>query len=78
LGLYYVGDRPGDLANELQLPCYFRTDASLFYRRNNWKMQLNVRNLFNVRYFTGSSFGDLLQVNPGAPFTVQGTLSINF
>ncbi|MBF2029851.1 MAG: TonB-dependent siderophore receptor [Oscillatoriales cyanobacterium C42_A2020_001] len=78
LGLYYVDDRSGDLDNTFQLPSYFRTDASLFYRRNNWKVQLNVRNLFNVEYYTGASFGNRLEVTPGAPFSVLATVSVEF
>ncbi|MEP1058640.1 MULTISPECIES: TonB-dependent siderophore receptor [Cyanophyceae] len=78
LGLYYVAARSGDLDNTFELPSYFRTDAALFYRRNNWKAQLNARNLFNVEHFTGSSFGDRLQVIPGAPFTISGTVSVEF
>jgi iron complex outermembrane receptor protein len=78
LGLYYVAERSGDLANTFQLPSYFRTDASLFYRQNNWKAQLNIRNLFNVEYFTGTAFGSNLEIAPGAPFTVLGSVSIEF
>jgi outer membrane receptor protein involved in Fe transport len=57
---------------------YFRTDASLFYKRSNWKAQLNIRNLFDVEYFTSTSFGDRLAVIPGAPFTIIGTISVQF
>jgi iron complex outermembrane receptor protein len=78
LGLYYVAERSGDLADTFQLPSYFRTDAALFYRRNNWKAQLNFRNLFNVEYFAGASFGSRLEVTPGGPFTVLGSVSIEF
>jgi iron complex outermembrane receptor protein len=78
LGLYYVAERSGDLDNTFQLPSYLRSDASLFYRRNNWKIQLNVRNLFNTEYFTGASFGSRLEVTPGAPRSVLATLSVEF
>ncbi|MEX0269197.1 TonB-dependent siderophore receptor [Leptolyngbyaceae cyanobacterium UHCC 1019] len=78
LGLYYVADRSGDLDNTFQLPSYFRTDASLFYRRNNWKVQLNVRNLFNVEHYVGSSFGSRVEVTPGAPLSVLATVSVEF
>ncbi|MBW4596724.1 MAG: hypothetical protein KME46_28450 [Brasilonema angustatum HA4187-MV1] len=29
MGLFYVGDRQGDLANTFELPNYLRTDAAL-------------------------------------------------
>ncbi|HEY9737963.1 MAG TPA: TonB-dependent siderophore receptor, partial [Trichocoleus sp.] len=47
LGLFYLSDRAGDLDNTFTLPSYFRTDAALFYRRDNWRAQLNLENLFN-------------------------------
>lgn len=76
LGLYYVGDRFGDLDNSFTLPDYFRTDAAIYYRRNNWKAALNIRNLFDVEYFTSASFGSRVNVQPGAPFTILGTFSL--
>lgn len=77
LGLYYVGDRFGDLANSYILPSYFRTDAALFYRRNNWRAALNFKNIFGVEYFEGSD-SSRNQIQPGAPLTVIGSLSIEF
>ncbi len=78
LGLFYVGDRYGDLDNSFTLPSYFRTDAALYYQRDNWKAQLNIRNLFDIRYFSGASFGSRVNVQPGEPFTVLGTISVEF
>jgi len=31
-----------------------------------------------VEYFTGSSYGDRLRIQPGAPFTILGTFSVEF
>ncbi|MGG6269523.1 TonB-dependent siderophore receptor [Leptolyngbya sp. AN03gr2] len=76
LGLFYVGDRQGDLSNTYVLPGYLRTDALLYYRQNNWRAQLNFRNLFNREYFV-SNFSDRF-VTPSAPFSVSGSLSIQF
>lgn len=78
LGLLYIGDRQGDLANSFVLPSYLRTDAAIYYRRNNWRAALNIKNLFDVNYFTGSSFGSRVGVQPGAPFTILGTFSVEF
>ena len=76
LGLFYGGERQGDLDNSFQLPSYIRTDASLFYRRDNFRIGLNIENLFDIRYFeTGES---PLRVYYGAPFTVRGTISWTF
>jgi iron complex outermembrane recepter protein len=78
IGLFFVGDRQGDQENTFTLPSYFRTDAALFYRRNNWRAQLNIQNLFDVEYFSSATFGSRLGVNPGAPFTILGTVSVDF
>jgi iron complex outermembrane receptor protein len=76
LGLFYVSERQGDLDNSFQLPSYTRTDASIFYRRDNFRIGLNFENLFDVSYFeTGES---PLRVYYGAPSTVKGTISWTF
>ncbi|MBF2048445.1 MAG: TonB-dependent siderophore receptor [Elainella sp. C42_A2020_010] len=76
LGLFFVGERQGDLANSFQLPSYLRTDATIFYNRDRFRAALNFRNLFDVEYFE-SAFNQL-RVSPGEPFTVQGTISWQF
>ena len=76
LGLFYVGEREGDLANDFKVDSYLRTDASIFYQRDNLRLGLNFKNLFNVDYIEVSR--TRTTVNPGAPFTVQGTISLQF
>ena len=76
LGLYYVGDRQGDLANTFELPSYLRTDAAVFYERNNLRVALNIRNLFDIDYYASAQRN--LAVYPGEPLTVQGTISWEF
>ncbi|HEY9769897.1 MAG TPA: TonB-dependent receptor [Coleofasciculaceae cyanobacterium] len=81
LGFLYLSDRFGDLDNSYTLPGYFRTDAALFYERNNWRAQLNIENLFDIDYFSASRFGNSgsrLSVDPGAPFTILSTISLEF
>ncbi|MDF5706510.1 MAG: TonB-dependent siderophore receptor [Nostoc sp. S4] len=73
LGLYYVGDRQGDLENDFELPSYLRTDAAIFYKQGQLRAQVNFRNLFDVDYF--ESARSLSRIYPGEPFTVQGTIS---
>jgi len=77
LGLFFVGDRFGDLDNSYVLPSYVRTDASVFYKRDNWRAALNVRNLFDKTYFTGSE-GSRLGVYYGEPLTLIGSFAIEF
>ncbi|HEY9691159.1 MAG TPA: TonB-dependent siderophore receptor [Oculatellaceae cyanobacterium] len=76
LGLFYVGERQGDLDNSFQVPSYTRTDASLFYRRNNFRAGLNIENLFDVTYFETAESS--LRVYYGAPTTIKGTISLTF
>ena len=76
LGLFFVGDRPGNLANTFEIPSYLRTDAAIFYNRDRFRAALNFRNLFDISYFD-------FALNPtrlyyGQPFTVQGTISWEF
>jgi iron complex outermembrane receptor protein len=76
LGLFYVGDRAGDAANTFEVPSYLTTDAAIFYERDRFRAALNFRNIFDVDYFE-NAFSQL-RVSPGAPFTVQGSLSWRF
>ena len=78
LGFLALSDRPGDLDNTFDLPGYFRTDAALFYRRDNWRTQLNIENLFDIEYFASTNFDSRSSVNPGAPFTILGTIAVEF
>ncbi|MEH2439657.1 TonB-dependent siderophore receptor [Nostoc sp.] len=76
LGLYYVGDRQGDLANTFELPSYLRTDAAVFYERNKFRVALNIRNLFDIDYYASAQRD--LAVYLGEPLTLQGTVSWEF
>ncbi|MEM9162609.1 MAG: TonB-dependent siderophore receptor [Cyanobacteria bacterium P01_F01_bin.4] len=76
IGLYFQGERNGDLRDPFVIPSYTRTDVSIFYRRDQFSAQINFQNLFDIRYF--ESARDQFRVNPGAPFTVVGRLSWEF
>lgn len=76
IGLFYVGEREGDLFESVELPSYLRTDAAIYYRRNNWKAAVNIKNLFDVRYFESAT--ERLRINPGEPLTVIGSISVEF
>ncbi|MEH2448522.1 MAG: TonB-dependent receptor [Nostoc sp.] len=78
VGFNYVGERQGDLANSFQADSYLTTNAAIFYRRNNWRFGLNFKNLTDVNYIEsvsnlrsgGNTFGE--------PFTVIGSVSVQF
>jgi iron complex outermembrane recepter protein len=71
-GIFVIGDRFGFSDNEYIVPSYARTDALLYYKRDNWKVQLNIDNLFDVVYFegTGRAYGE--------PLTIRGQVSVTF
>jgi len=83
LGLYYLSDRIGgdiptnEADDTFTLPSYLRTDAAIYYKRDNWRAAINIENLFGVRYFESFNFGRNTVI-PGAPFTVIGTISFEF
>ncbi|MEH2122754.1 TonB-dependent siderophore receptor [Nostoc sp.] len=75
LGLFYVGERQGDLTNSFSVPSYLRTDAAVYYQRGHLGIALNLKNLFNVQYFIPRTIN---LVYPEDPFIVQGTVSWKF
>lgn len=77
LGLFVVGDRPGDFENTYTLPGYVRADAAIYYRRDNWRAALNFQNLLDEDYIRYSE-GYREANTPGDPLTVIGSLAITF
>ncbi|MBE9167100.1 TonB-dependent siderophore receptor [Pleurocapsales cyanobacterium LEGE 06147] len=75
-GIFYVSERAGDLDNSFFVPDYTRVDAAIYYERENFRAALNLKNLFDIRYFEGAQYRE--SVIPGAPFTVLGTISVQF
>jgi iron complex outermembrane recepter protein len=75
-GLFYVADVEAEIPNDFVLPSYVRADASLFYDRDTWRVQLNFKNIFDTEYFESSQNTSL--IFPGAPFSVLGSVSVEF
>ncbi|MEH2419758.1 MAG: TonB-dependent siderophore receptor [Nostoc sp.] len=73
-GVFYTGDREAELPNTFKIPSYVRADASIFYKRDNWKVGLNFKNLFDTTYYDSQGY----YLRPGAPLTVLGTFSVQF
>jgi iron complex outermembrane receptor protein len=78
IGFTFVGDREGDIENTFELPSYFVTNGTIYYRRDNWRAALSVKNLFDVGYFESSSGIRARGGYPGAPLTVLGSISVEF
>lgn len=73
-GLYFTGDREANLPNTIQIPSYLRGDATVFYRRDNYRISLNLQNITSTKYYDSQGF----LLYPGAPITVYGTVSVEF
>jgi iron complex outermembrane recepter protein len=73
-GVFYVGEAQAELPNTFVIPSYVRADATIFYKRDNWRVGLNLKNLFNTTYFTNQGGG----IYPSDPFTVLGSVSVEF
>ncbi len=78
VGFNYVGEREGDLDNSFQVDSYFLTNAAIFYRRDNWRFALNFKNLFDVNYIKSVENSRSSANLPGEPFTVIGSVSVEF
>jgi iron complex outermembrane recepter protein len=76
LGVFFVDSRQGDLANSFTIDGYLRTDAAIYYNRDDFNAALNFKNLFNTNYITGSDSRTALTV--GAPFTILATVGWKF
>ncbi len=74
-GIFALGDFFSNSEEDaVKVPGYIRTDGLLYYRRDNWRVQLNIQNLFDIEYFE-TPFGGVIY---GAPFTIKGTVSVTF
>jgi catecholate siderophore receptor len=63
--------------NRVKLPGYVRADAAVYYTiSENWKVQANVENLFNKRYFVNADNNN--NISPGAPANVKVALTARF
>jgi iron complex outermembrane recepter protein len=76
LGLVYLGERPADLVNSLDLPSFARWDAGLYYQRGQFNSVVYLENLFDVQYAQSSI--NTLQIYQGAPFNVRAAVWYTF
>ncbi|MEH2333118.1 TonB-dependent siderophore receptor [Nostoc sp.] len=76
VGAFYYGNRQADLDNTVELPSYIRTDAAIYYKRDNYRAAINIKNLFDSDYFVSAQ--NVNRIIPGDPLTIQGTISWQF
>jgi iron complex outermembrane receptor protein len=74
-GVYYTDDREATMpGNGVTLPSYWRVDASVFYKRENWSAQVNFKNITDEDIYQSQGY----LIVPDAPFNVQATLTYRF
>jgi iron complex outermembrane receptor protein len=77
IGLEYVDNRFGNLANNFRVGDYLIGNAAIFYRGDNYRLAVNFRNITDANYIralTGNEGG----IEPGEPFTVITSVSLQF
>jgi iron complex outermembrane recepter protein len=77
-GVNFVGNRQGDLANSFDLGAYSLVNAAIFYQKEDWRFALNFKNIFNEKYYPGTPFNRVTGITTGDPFTVVGSVSVQF
>ncbi|WP_310417997.1 TonB-dependent receptor domain-containing protein, partial [Chamaesiphon sp. OTE_8_metabat_110] len=77
-GLNYIGERQGDLDNSFTADSYLTVDAALFYKKDDWRFGLALKNIGNTKYVetVGNRRGSANFY--GDPFTVQANVSWQF
>ena len=78
LGFNFVGERQVDLANSFDVDSYFIVNAAAFYRRDNWRVGLNIDNLFDTNYIASVNGFSFRAVYPGNPLTVRASVSVTW
>ena len=80
--MFAQGQRQGDIPNTFQLPGYARIDAMAAYRfalaGAKASLQLNVDNLFDKKYYTGSHQFVSDWIKLGSPRTAKATLRLDY
>ena len=79
-GVFFQGQKQGDIANTYQLPGYGRVDALVKYKIPAAKttLQFNVENLLNQHYYAASLPNNIYAISPGAPITFIGSIKVEF
>ncbi len=76
VGYHYQTDQEGDSANTFRLPSYGFLNLALYYQRGRFSGQVNVNNVTNERYATGSYSN--LYVQEGDPINVRASFGWHF
>lgn len=85
-GVYAVGQRWGDDQDTFYLPAYARLDAFASYKAVfgpvRWTGQINVQNIANTNYYTGTDFffnnAPRFGIHTGAPRAITVSLKVEY
>lgn len=72
-GFRYVGERYGNDANTIALPANLLWDAAIHYEKDNWRLALNAKNVFDTTYV--ATCDNIYFCYYGLRRTVVGTIS---
>jgi len=76
LGYVFINDRSGDGGNSFDLPSYDTVDVFAAYKRDNWKVQLNIQNATDEVYVQTSV--NSRRLFAGEPFNASLSYSYFF
>jgi catecholate siderophore receptor len=77
LGVTSRSDMFASVDNTVTLPGYTRVDAAVYYSfSEKWRLQANIENLFNTRYFLNADGNT--NITPGGPTAVRIGLTARF
>lgn len=77
VGMIYFSDSYANSDNAVKLPGFVRFDAALYAKINqNWKLQLNIENIFDKGYWASADGNNNL--SPGLPRTFRISAIGNF
>lgn len=77
IGVIYRSSMFASVSNGVVVPDFTRVDAALFAQLTKQvRAQLNVENLFDVKYF--ASVHNDINITPGSPIAVRASLIANF
>ena len=73
-GIFFVGSSIANQSDPFIVRSYFRTDAAISYKHDNWRAALNFKNIFDIKYYDNQGY----YLVPQAPLTVLGSISVEF
>lgn len=75
-GIQGASEKYTSYSNKVVLPGYAEFDAMAYYQAKNFRVQINLKNLTDKKYYATAS-GDN-EIMPGAPFGVFASLRVSF